>query len=216
MPGTSKPSKRPEPMSLPSNWPRANAPDRTRWPGSSAPAPGGVSRIQHRAIPATRAPSTAPRPRHVGLAGSSITAGRLTTGCPRRPSIGGRGAYTRRRWSTPRPRWPHSAPRSSGCGVSSDPRSGPTRSCVGTLLAARDAAKEAEAAAGEVRGELTEVYVALARARQIEAAVASHDSRPCVSHRRPGAPRSRPDTPRRARPHPLTDGCPARPRASRC
>jgi hypothetical protein len=39
------------------------------------------------------------------------------------------------------------------------------------LLAARDAAKEAEAAAGEVRGELTEVYVALARARQIEAAL---------------------------------------------
>ncbi len=41
----------------------------------------------------------------------------------------------------------------------------------GDLLAARDAAKEAEAAAGEVRGELTEVYVALARARQIETAV---------------------------------------------
>jgi hypothetical protein len=39
------------------------------------------------------------------------------------------------------------------------------------VLAARDAAKQAEAAAGEVRGELTEVYVALARARQIEAAL---------------------------------------------
>jgi hypothetical protein len=37
------------------------------------------------------------------------------------------------------------------------------------LLAARDAAKSAEAAAGELRGELTEVYVELARARQIEA-----------------------------------------------
>ncbi len=41
----------------------------------------------------------------------------------------------------------------------------------GDLLAARDAAKEAEAAAGEVRGELAEVYVALDRARQIEAAL---------------------------------------------
>lgn len=37
------------------------------------------------------------------------------------------------------------------------------------LLAAREAAKQAEAAAGEVRGELAEVYVALDRARQIEA-----------------------------------------------
>jgi hypothetical protein len=39
------------------------------------------------------------------------------------------------------------------------------------VLAARDAVRLAEAAAGELRGELTEVYVALARARQIETAL---------------------------------------------
>ena len=64
-----------------------------------------------------------------------------------------------------------------------------------------------------MRGELTEVYVALARARQIEAALRHTFPAVCIASLA-GRAESRPDTPRRARPHPLTDGCTAAPRFS--
>ena len=86
-------------------------------------------------------------------------------GLSRRPrSAAGRCATLRRRWSTSTPRWPPSAPRSSGYGASSGRREQSYEDLRTDLLAARDAAKAAEQTAGEVRGELTEVYAALDRA----------------------------------------------------
>ena len=156
----------------PVDLPVSERPGPTRCPGSSAPAPGGVSRIQHRTIPARRPTRTRCWRRCAGPRRSSITAGRLkarvgtrSLSLGARPSIRRRHpVYTPRRWSTSTPRSPPCAPRSSGYGASSGRASSPTSDLRADLLAARDAAKSAEQAAGELRGELTEAYAALDRA----------------------------------------------------